>query len=106
MKKINRCGEEESLFLHMKTEEELAEKVPICVMTKEVIRKPTMVIKEMLVPELIEAPGGEVAQDDVMQEVVDENQTDLDQLMAVSYTHLDVYKRQQPGDFRAYCANG
>ena len=35
-----------------------------------------------------------MAEDEVMQEVVDENQTNLDQPVAVSYTHLDVYKRQ------------
>ena len=35
----------------------------------------------LLVPGLIEAPGGEVAEDDVIQEIVDEKQTDLNQLM-------------------------
>ena len=33
----------------------------------------------LFVPELIEAPGGKVAEDEVTQEVVDENQIDLDQ---------------------------
>ena len=45
-----------------------------------------MVVKKMLlliVPQLMEAPGGEVAEDDdVTQEIFDENETDLDQLMA------------------------
>ena len=35
--------------------------------------------KLLLVPELTEAPEGKVAQDEVTQEVVDENQTNLDQ---------------------------
>ena len=42
----------------------------------KVIEKPTMVSKKTLfVRELIEAPGGKVAEDEVTQEVVDENQT-------------------------------
>ena len=40
--------------------------------------KTTTVVKEslLLVPELLETPGREVAEEDVMQEVADENQTD------------------------------
>ena len=50
--------------------------------------------KLLLVPELIEAPEGKVAEDEVTEEVVDENQANLDQPMVfrssvpVSYTHL------------------
>ena len=97
-------------------------------------RNPTMGVKEkpLFVPELIEAPGGKVDEDEITQEVVNDNETDLDQLIvyrssvhntkgvipsklaverktripgnlmfgsheteSVSYTHLDVYKRQQ-----------
>ena len=56
----------------------------ISVTTKEVIGMPTMGVETKLlnVPELIEAPEGKVAEDEVTQEVVDENQT------------KDVYKRQ------------
>ena len=45
---------------------------PICMVTEEEIGKSTTVIEErlMLVPELKEVPGGEVAEEDVMQEVV------------------------------------
>ena len=45
------------------------------------IGKPTIGVetKLLLVPELIEAPEGKVTEDEVTQEVVDENQTDLDQ---------------------------
>ena len=55
----------------------------ICITAKEVIGKVTMVIEErlLLVPELMEAPGEEVAEDDFMQEAVDKNQTDMDQLI-------------------------
>ena len=50
-------------------EEELAEDVQISVMTKEVIEKPTMGVETrlLLVPVLLEAPGGKVAEDEVMQ---------------------------------------
>ena len=49
-------------------------------MTIEVIGKPTMGLetKLLLVPELIEAAEGKVAEDEVTQEVADENQTNLD----------------------------
>ena len=62
-------------------EEELTDEIQISVTTREVIGKPTMGVetKLLLVPELIEVPGGKVAEDEVMQEVVDKNQTDLDQ---------------------------
>ena len=36
----------------------------------------------LLVPELMEEPRENVTENEVMQEVVDENQSDLDQLMA------------------------
>ena len=60
--------------------EELAEEVHIRETAKEVTGKPTMGIKEtpLFVPELIEAPRGKVAEDEVTQEVVDEIQSDLD----------------------------
>ena len=50
-------------------------------MTKEMIGKPTMgaETKLLLVPELIEASEGKVAEDEVTQEVVDEKQTNFDQ---------------------------
>ena len=62
-------------------EEELAEEIQISVTTKEVIGKPTMEVETrlLLVRELIEGPGGKVAEDEITQEVVDGNQTDLDQ---------------------------
>ena len=65
-------------------EEELAEEVQICVMAKEVIGKPTVgvEVKPLFVHELMEAPGGKVAEDEVTQEVADKNQSDLDQLKA------------------------
>ena len=64
--------------------EELTEEVLLCITTKDVIGKPTIVIEErfLLVPKLMEAPGEEVSEDDVMQDAVDENQRVLDQLMA------------------------
>ena len=64
--------------------QELAEELPVCITQMEVIGKPTMIIEErpLLVPELIKAPGGEVAEDDVIQEVVDKNETDMDLLIA------------------------
>ena len=45
---------------------------------QEVFGKTTMVIEEglLLVPELEEVPGGYVTKENVMQEVVDEKQTD------------------------------
>ena len=53
----------------------------ICITAKEVTGKPTTCVetKFILVSELIEAPDGKVAEDEVTQEVVDENQTNLDQ---------------------------
>ena len=44
---------------------------------KEVIGNPTMSAQErqLLVPELVEAPGEKVGEDDVTQEGVDESQT-------------------------------
>ena len=47
-------------------EEELAEEVQISIMTKEAIGEPTMSVetKLLLVPELIEAPEGKVAEDE------------------------------------------
>ena len=46
-------------------------------MTEEVIGKSTIVIEDRLlfVSEFKEAPGGEVTEEDIMQEFVDENQT-------------------------------
>ena len=47
--------------------------------------------RPLLVPELMEAPKGNVGEDEVMQEVVDENhQSDLDQLMVyrLSLIHI------------------
>ena len=50
-----------------------------------------MVVEEMLllVPELIKAPAGRVAKDDLLKRL-------LTRTKPVSYTHLDVYKRQNP----------
>ena len=78
--KVNKSGQEETSLLQAEMEEELAEEVQISVTTKEVIGKPTMGVetKLLLVPERIEAPEGKVAEDEVTQEVVDENQTNLD----------------------------
>ena len=78
--KVNRSGQEEPSLLQAEMEEELEEEIQISVTTKEVIGKPTMVVetKFLLVPELIEAPEGKVAEDEVTQED-DENQTNLDQ---------------------------
>ena len=55
----------------------------MCKTTKEVNGKPIVDVEErlFLVPELMEVRGGKVAEGEVMQEVVDENQSDLDQLM-------------------------
>ena len=76
-----RQGQEEPSILQAEMEEELAEEIQISVTTKEVIGKPTMGVetKLLLVPELIEAPEGKVAEDEVTEEVVDENQAHLDQ---------------------------
>ena len=52
-----------------------------------------MGVKEnpLFVRVLIEAPGGKVAEDEVTQEVVDENQTDLDQQVVFrSSVHLSL----------------
>ena len=38
--------------------------------------------QERLQRQLMEAPGGKIAEDEVMQEVTDNNRTDFDQLMA------------------------
>ena len=83
--KVNRSGQEEPSLLQAEMEEELAEEIQISVTTKEVIGKPTMGVetKLLLVPELIEAPEGKVAEDEVTQEVVDENQTNLDQPVVI-----------------------
>ena len=66
-------------------EDELAEEVQISITTKEVIGKPTMGVERnlLLVPEPIEAPEGKVVEDEVTQEVVDENKTDLDQPVVI-----------------------
>ena len=62
-------------------EEELAEDIQISVTIKYVIAKPTIGVetKLLLVPELIQAPGGKVAENEATEEVVDDNQTGLDQ---------------------------
>ena len=45
--------------------------------------------KLLLVPELIEAPEGKVAEDEVTKEIVDENQTNLDQpVVFLSLIHI------------------
>ena len=45
--------------------------------------------KLLLVPELIKAHKGKVAEDEVTQEVVDEDQTDLDQpVVFLSLIHI------------------
>ena len=79
--KVNRSGQEESSLLQAEMEEELAEEIQISVTTKDVIGNPTMGVetKLLVVPELIEAPEGKVAEHEIMQEVVDETQTNLDQ---------------------------
>ena len=61
-------------------EEELGEEIQISVTKKEVIGKPTMGVetKLLLVPELIKAPEGKVAEDEFTEEVVDENHANLD----------------------------
>ena len=73
---VNRCGEEEPLVL----DGELEDEVLICTATEEVIGKPAMVIENRLlfVPEWKEVPGREGTEEDVIQEVVDKNQTAWD----------------------------
>ena len=46
--------------------------------------------KLLLVPELIEVPEGKVAEDEVTQKVVDENQTNIDQpvVFRLSLIHI------------------
>ena len=68
-------------------DEELAQEIPNCTTTKQVIGNygfKIIGVKEglLLVPELMEAPGEEVAEDEVTQEVVNESQTDFNQLIA------------------------
>ena len=46
--KVNMCGQEEPFLLQVEMEEELPDEVPVCITTKEVIGKPTMIIEEML----------------------------------------------------------
>ena len=62
-------------FLFQAEMEELAEEVQIHDTAKEVTGKLTMDVKEnpLFVCELMEPPGGKVAEDEVTQEVVDEN---------------------------------
>ena len=91
--KFNRSGQEETSLLQAEMEEELAEEIQISVTTNKVIGKLTMgvEIKLLLVPELIGAPEVKVAEDEVTQEVVDENQTNLDQPVVFrSSVHLSL----------------
>ena len=76
-----KSGQEEPFLFQAEMEEELSEEVQIHETAKEVTGKPTMGVTEnpLFVRELIEAPGGKVAEEEVTQEVFDENQTDLDQ---------------------------
>ena len=43
-----KCGEGETLLLHVETEEELVDKVPICMTAEEMIGKPTVFVGEKL----------------------------------------------------------
>ena len=56
------------------------------------IGKPTIGVetKLLLVPELIEGPEGKMAEDEVTQEVVDENQTDLDQPVVIRLSLIHI----------------
>ena len=58
---VNRCREEKLLVLDAETDDRLADEVPICMTTGQVIGKPTIIITERLlfVPESKEAPVGE-----------------------------------------------
>ena len=64
--------------------DEQAEEVRMWNTTKQVNGKPSMGVEKrlLLLPELMEPPRGNVAEDKVTQEVVYENQSDVDQLMA------------------------
>ena len=81
---VNRSGQEKTFLLQVVLEEQRAEEVRMCNTTKQVNGKPIKGVEKilLLVPELMEAPGGNVAEDEVRQEGIDENQSDLDQLLA------------------------
>ena len=63
--------------------EKLVDEVPICMRTEEVAGRPTMVVNEraLLVSELKEVLVGETTEEDVMQEVVDKDETGTSKLM-------------------------
>ena len=84
-KVINRKREEKPLVLHVETKKRIS-RLSTNLDDDRKIEKPTMVIEEMplLVCELKEVPRRrEVAEGDITQEVVEENQTDWDQLLSL-----------------------